>query len=203
MDSSLPLNTHSAQHDTFQPGHAASRVVGVNPAARGNGQNMRAKYDDAQRLAECIEACVACERACSELASQVEFPNAAHSQNAAQAENASELARLARECAELCGATARLLPDLLRREFTLMSWRLNACSRVCAAHRTALEALQGSASLASSDDSIDEEARQACIDACHDCETACRALLDALNPVRHPLLSANSEWVLDRANSTS
>lgn len=200
MDSSLPLNTHPAQHDQFQPSRTSTHVASDVNAAAQNRTN-RGKYDDARRLIECIEACAACERTCSEFASQGEFP--AQSENAVQAESALELSRLARECAEMCGATARLLPDLLGREFTLMSWRLNACSRVCAAQRAALEALPGSASSASSDDSMDEETRQAYIDACHDCETACRALLDALSPVRQPLLSANSEWVLDATNPTS
>jgi hypothetical protein len=201
MDSSLPLNTAS-QHDQFRPRHAANHVTS-EVAVQGEAQNSRpqsqARYDDSQRLAACIAACATCERVAQEFADA--------------SDRATQLVRLARDCAELCGATARLLPDLLGREFTLMSWRLNACSRVCAEYRAALETSQKpetsrevaalQTSEATNEDPELGDIRQTCVEACHDCETACRALLDSLNPARHPLLSANSEWVLDAADSAA
>lgn len=112
---------------------------------------------DADALRAAIEACLACAQACTSCADAC-----------LNEESVAELRRCIRldlDCADLCGALARILtrgtdtaPGLLRAAVTACADACRMCGDECATHAE-----------------MHEHCR-ICAEACRQCEKACRAL---------------------------
>ena len=115
---------------------------------------------DREALASCVHACFDCEQTCTACA------------DACLAEDmVAELRRCIRlnlDCADICGATGRLLsrqtepnPAVLRAQLEACVEACRQCARECGQHMQK------------------HEHCRVCADACRECEGACLALLQA------------------------
>src|SRR5215472_11399542 len=113
-------------------------------------------------LAECIQACVDCEQACT---ADVDADLA--EQNVA---DMVRCIRLCLDCADLCLATGRILSRQTAFELTVARAALQACAQSCKV----------------CGDECEEHAQhgmahcRSCLEACRRCEQACNVLLSSL-----------------------
>jgi hypothetical protein len=116
---------------------------------------------DAGVLAECIEACFACEQVCTACADACVGER-----------NEKELVaciRLDLACADVCGATGRTLSRELAGDPGMAATLLQACARACALCAGECEKHAGHM-----------EHCRICAEACRRCEEACNRVLEAL-----------------------
>jgi len=107
---------------------------------------------------KCIDACLACAQACTACADAGLLEP--------HLEARTKCIRLSLDCADVCGATARVLTrQTLPDDFAIRTLVL-ACAAVTAA--TALECLEH--------DAPEHERCRTCAEACRACERACLAL---------------------------
>ena len=113
-------------------------------------------------MAECVDACVACELACVACADAC----------LGERELASlrKCIRLNLDCADVCGTTARVLSRLFDPDIELVRSQLEACARACATCGAECYRHAGK-----------HEHCKVCGDACRRCEAECRKLLRELN----------------------
>jgi hypothetical protein len=116
---------------------------------------------DAARLLACIEACMECEQACTACA------------DACLSEKmVSDLAKCIRtnlDCADICGATARVLSRHTGYDAHITRTLLDACMQAC----------RSCGDQCSEHSSMHEHCR-VCAESCRTCEQACHDLLSAL-----------------------
>lgn len=116
---------------------------------------------DRQVLAGCIEACFECAQSCTACA------DACLSE-----ETVSELRKCIRlnlDCADICGATGRVLTRQTEYDAPTSKAQLQACAEAC---RTCAEECSSHAD--------HHEHCRVCADACGRCAEACDRLLDAM-----------------------
>ena len=116
---------------------------------------------DRQKLVECIEACYACSQACTACA------------DACLSEDmVAELTKCIRtnlDCADVCGATGRVLSRHTGYDAELTRSVLEACATACKACGDECDRHAG----------MHEHCR-VCAESCRRCETACRELIASL-----------------------
>jgi hypothetical protein len=114
---------------------------------------------EANLIHQCVDACFACVEACTNCA------------DACLAEDTrDELLRCIRidqDCADICGATGRLITRQLETDWTLLRAQLQTCVLAC--RQCAAEC----------DKHTQHEHCQMCAAACRECEQACEAVLAA------------------------
>lgn len=119
---------------------------------------------DAHALAECEDACAAAELAC------VACADACLGER--DLNHLKRCIRLGLDCADVCGATGRVLTRLLEPDPEVLSALLEACACACAT--VATECLRHA----------DQHLHcQLCADACLKCEEACEQVLAGLAEV--------------------
>lgn len=116
---------------------------------------------DAQKLAECIEACFDCAQACTACADAC--------LNEDDPASMARCIRLDLDCADVCGATGRVLSRQTAFDPEMARSVIEACARACK--------LCG--------DECDQHAShhehcKVCAEACRRCENSCNELLQAL-----------------------
>lgn len=113
-------------------------------------------------LADCIEACVACELACVACADAC--------LDEGDIEKLRRCIRANQDCTDVCGATARLLSRFVERDGELLYAQLEACMRACVICSVECDA-----------HAKEHEHCQVCAEACRRCEAACRAIVRSLD----------------------
>ncbi|HEX2190574.1 MAG TPA: four-helix bundle copper-binding protein [Longimicrobiaceae bacterium] len=115
---------------------------------------------DRAALADCVHACFDCEQTCTSCA------------DACLGEPMlAELVRCIRlnlDCADVCGATGRLVARQTETEAAVLRAQLQACAEAC---RACGEECEKHAEM--------HDHCRVCAEACRECERACRRLLDA------------------------
>ena len=96
--------------------HSVARMMSANPS--------RAKHADHDFMAECVELCLACEQTCLICADACIGEK--------QPEMLRRCIRLNLDCADVCGATGRLLSRLAGADPSLLRAQLEVCLRACA-----------------------------------------------------------------------
>ena len=116
-------------------------------------------------LADCVAACLECEQAC------IACADACLGEK--QIMDLRRCIRLNQDCADICGATARVASRLFESDPAILSAQLEACMRACATCGTECH-----------HHASHHEHCKICAEACQRCEEHCRKALHSIGAAK-------------------